>query len=121
MIIVTLCDDDRPDERKCVVHYSIPTNFKTWGFNFNNALEMRFQILFQQTADRQQTADLSRQRSKEINHCCFITTRTVLYLLIHQHIFMKYGETFLCPVIFHGSLAATLDCFSHTHAKLATE
>ena len=55
MIIVTLCDDDRPDERKCVVHYSIPTNFKTWGFNFNNALEMRFQILFQQTADRQQT------------------------------------------------------------------
>jgi hypothetical protein len=82
---------------------------------------MRFQILFQQTADRQQTADLSRQRSKEINHCCFITTRTVLYLLIHQHIFMKYGETFLCPVIFHGSLAATLDCFSHTHAKLATE
>lgn len=115
------------DRTKENVLYSIPTNFKTLNLVigvlilFINALEMRFQILFQQTADRQQTADLSRQRSKEINHCCFITTRTVLYLLIHQHIFMKYGETFLCPVIFHGSLAATLDCFSHTHAKLATE
>ena len=73
MIIVTLCDDDRPDERKCVVQYPYQLqNFELgyWGFNFiyNNALEMRFQILFQQTADRQQTsADLTQQTEVQKN------------------------------------------------------